>query len=81
MKENNPSKIVSGFGGTFCLVLSFIYILACVLVLSLGTAGIDRNVDAYKWAVLCIGIFTVQSAILGWLPMKLALRSLRSMQF
>ena len=21
-KENNPSKIVSGFGGTFCLVLS-----------------------------------------------------------
>src|SRR5581483_2595751 len=27
-KEANPSKIVSGFGGTLCLVLSFVYILA-----------------------------------------------------
>ena len=25
-KEDNPSKIVSGFGGTLCLVVSFIYI-------------------------------------------------------
>jgi ABC-2 type transport system permease protein len=25
-KEDNPSKIVSGFGGTLCLVISFIYI-------------------------------------------------------
>ena len=30
LKETNPSKIVSGFGGTFCLVLSFLYILASV---------------------------------------------------
>ena len=34
-KEANPSKIVSGFGGTFCLVLSFLYILASVLLLGL----------------------------------------------
>ena len=26
LKEDNPSKIVSGFGGTFCLVVSFVYI-------------------------------------------------------
>ena len=32
-KEDNPSKIVSGFGGTLCLVASFLYItvfVACV---------------------------------------------------
>lgn len=28
LKEDNPSKIVSGFGGTLCLVLSFLYITA-----------------------------------------------------
>ena len=32
-KEDNPSKIVSGFGGTFCLVLSFLYILVSVVAL------------------------------------------------
>ena len=34
-KEENPSKIVSGFGGTFCLVLSFLYILGSVVLLAL----------------------------------------------
>ena len=36
LKEANPSKIVSGFGGTLCLVLSFLYILASVLMLGFG---------------------------------------------
>src|SRR5262249_50926511 len=36
-KEENPSKIVSGFGGTFCLVLSFLYILGSVILLALAT--------------------------------------------
>jgi hypothetical protein len=30
--ETNPSKIASGFGGTLCVVLSFLYILAFVLL-------------------------------------------------
>jgi len=36
-KEDNPSKIVSGFGGTFCLVLSFFYILGSVVLLALAS--------------------------------------------
>src|SRR6185295_4713912 len=36
-KEENPSKIVSGFGGTFCLVLSFLYILGSVVLLAMAT--------------------------------------------
>lgn len=37
LREENPGKIVSGFGGTLCLVLSFVYILAAVLLLALGS--------------------------------------------
>ena len=31
-KEDNPSKIVSGFGGTLCLVASFLYITLFVVL-------------------------------------------------
>jgi len=34
LEESNAAKIVSGFGGTLCLVGSFIYILAVVLLLA-----------------------------------------------
>jgi ABC-2 type transport system permease protein len=34
-KEDNPSKIVSGFGGTLCLVVSFIYISLFIALLAL----------------------------------------------
>ena len=36
-KEDNPSKIVSGFGGTFCLVMSFLYIVGGILCLAIGS--------------------------------------------
>lgn len=29
-RETNPAKIVSGFGGTVCLIFSFIYIMFCM---------------------------------------------------
>ena len=38
-KEDNPSKIVSGFGGTLCLVLSFVYIVFSVATLAMGSTG------------------------------------------
>jgi ABC-2 type transport system permease protein len=34
-KEDNPSKIVSGFGGTLCLVISFLYISVFVALFAL----------------------------------------------
>ena len=33
-KEENPSKIVSGFGGTLCLVASFLYIVVFIALLA-----------------------------------------------
>jgi len=34
LEESNAAKIVSGFGGTLCLIGSFIYILAFILLLA-----------------------------------------------
>jgi len=37
LRESSPSKISSGFGGTLCLVLSSLYIMAVVVVAALPT--------------------------------------------
>jgi ABC-2 type transport system permease protein len=47
-KEDNPSKIVSGFGGTLCLVISFIYIAVFVSLVALPEV---LNVTGMKVAV------------------------------
>jgi ABC-2 type transport system permease protein len=78
MKDANPSKIVSGFGGTLCLVLSFLYILGSVLLLGLGTGGFHAHIS---WIVASIVLFIVLSILIGWLPMKLGLRQLEKIEF
>ena len=42
-KDANPAKIVSGFGGTLCLVLSSFYIIASVLLLGFGAGGLHAR--------------------------------------
>lgn len=71
-KEENPSKIVSGFGGTFCLVLSFLYILLSVVLLAFATPWYGSYPKFQT--PLCIAGFLLVSAILGGVPMKLGLR-------
>jgi ABC-2 type transport system permease protein len=76
LREANPSKIVSGFGGTLCLVLSFLYILASILALGFGTT-ISRNSHAHWSLVLgSVAGFCLLSLLIGWLPLKLGLRRL-----
>lgn len=79
-KEDNPSKIVSGFGGTFCLVLSFLYILASVILLAFTTPWTPsgRVAPAHVW--LCLAAFLGLSAVLGWLPLRLGLRRVRTVE-
>ena len=72
-KDASPSKIVSGFGGTLCLVLSFLYILASVVLLAIGATGIHVR---FSWAVASVSSFAVLSVLVGWLPLKLGLRQL-----
>ena len=77
-EETNPGKIVSGFGGTLCLVLSFLYILASVLLLAFGTAGWRFHA---RWTVESIAGFILLSAWVGWLPVRLGLRRLDELEF
>lgn len=57
-KEDNPSKIVSGFGGTLCLVMSFIYIgvfIALVVVPDLHLMGL--TIPLPDWLALTLALF------------------------
>jgi ABC-2 type transport system permease protein len=78
-KEDNPSKIVSGFGGTFCLVASFLYIVASVVLLALGSPWTRYGEPSGSGVVLSWGAFGLLSVLVGGLPLRLSLR--RVVQF
>lgn len=82
-RYDNPAKIVSGFGGTFCFLLSLVYI---GLVIGLEVApfylrfgpwiGLDRSVLlAISW-----GLVTLVSLGAILLPLLLALRTAEQME-
>jgi ABC-2 type transport system permease protein len=77
LKEANPGKIVSGFGGTLCLVLSFLYILASVVMLGFGTTGLH---DRASWAAGSVFLFVLLSFFIGWLPLKWGLAQLKNFE-
>ena len=76
-KDANPSKIVSGFGGTLCLVLSFLYILGSILLLCVGTSAHQQHPG---WAALTVCGFGVLSLGVGWLPLRFGLAQLRYLE-
>jgi ABC-2 type transport system permease protein len=78
LKETSPSKIVSGFGGTLCLVLSFLYILGSVLLLGFGATGPHAN---RTWLILSLSGFCILSVGIGCLPLHLGLRRLRFFEY
>ena len=77
LKEANPSKIVSGFGGTLCLVLSSVYILASIALLVFGTMGLHGRVN---WAAESVAAFVLLSFLIGWLPLKFGLQRLKNFE-
>ena len=77
VKETNPNKIVSGFGGTLCFVLSSIYIIASLALLVLGGGGYHAHTD---WAVSSIVAFVAMSFVIGWVPMRTGLRHLKNFE-
>ena len=79
-KEENPGKIVSGVGGTFCLVLSFAYIIGSLVLVVIGLPW--RMIGhSPAWLVVASWIaFAALSYLLGWLPLKFALRRLEKLE-
>ena len=79
--ETNPGKIVSGFGGTFCLVLSFVYILGSVLLLALGSPWGWRGEEQDPTRAGLTGVvFAIASLAAGGIPLRLALRRAATME-
>ena len=83
-REQNPNKIVNGFGGTFCLVVSFVYIVGSVVLLAVGspwgwhfaTNGEElgeSGFDGQRAAFFLVDILLV-SSLVGCLPLRLGLR-------
>ena len=79
-KEDNPTKIVSGFGGTFCLVLSFLYIVGSVTVLAIGSPWGWRGETSILWILLSWCSFAALSILVGWVPFHLGLRRLKNFE-
>ncbi|MFN7141972.1 MAG: putative ABC transporter permease subunit, partial [Limisphaerales bacterium] len=79
-KEENPSKIVSGFGGTFCLVLSFLYIVCSVVMLAYGSPWGWRGAPQYQDALGSWFGFALLSLIIGQLPLQLGLRRIKKFE-
>ncbi|HEY6167459.1 MAG TPA: hypothetical protein VI454_05435 [Verrucomicrobiae bacterium] len=79
-REENPGKIVSGFGGTLCLVLSFVYILASVVMLAVGSpwSRVAFRLEALRVASW-VG-FVALSFVLGWLPFRAGMRRVAKLE-
>jgi len=73
-KEDNPSKIVSGFGGTFCLVLSFGYIVGSVALLAVGSPWGWQGNASFTLSALCWAGFVFLSWFIGRVPYRMGLR-------
>jgi ABC-2 type transport system permease protein len=79
-REENPGKIVSGFGGTFCLVLSFLYILASVVLLAFAVPWTPLDDPSHWRTAFLLGAFVALSAVIGWLPLRLGLRRVKTVE-
>ena len=79
-REENPSKIVSGFGGTLCLILSFLYILASVVLLAMTVSWHPAIVPSSTRIAACLSGFIVLSWLLGLVPLRLGLRKVRTLE-
>ena len=77
VQETNPNKIVSGFGGTLCFVLSTVYIIASLALLMVGGGGFHRHAGL---AFASIAGFGLLSFVVGWLPMKWGLKHLKNFE-
>lgn len=77
LKETNPNKIVSGFGGTLCFVLSSVYILGSLALIVFGAGGLHPSM--FLSAASIVG-FVLLSALVGWVPLHWGLAHLKNFE-
>ena len=79
-KEDNPSKIVSSFGGTLCLVISFIYNTLFVALLALPEFCRVKKTPLLLPEWFTPAIAAVMSLVLVFVPMILATRRVKTLE-
>ena len=79
-KEDNPSKIVSGFGGTVCLVVSFLYVVLFITLVALpDLLRVTDNPVGFV-APLARGLAVLLSAATIFFPLFLASARVKSLE-
>lgn len=81
LKEENPTKIVSGFGGTLCLVSSFIYILGFVALIAIPALREVTKVRFWFPPTLALCIAAVLSAVVLIFLMSAAMKRVKNLEF
>jgi ABC-2 type transport system permease protein len=87
LREESPSKIAAGFGGTLCLVLSASYIVIVVLCTALPShfylSVIQTDMDP-TWVQIWLALGTiaaiVTAALATYVPMLIGLRAFRALE-
>jgi len=86
-RETNPAKIVSGFGGTVCLVLSFLYIL-CAISMLLPPAFADQVMgrptsprEMHLLELGCLGGLVLLTLLFGGVPYWIAKRRTKELAY
>ena len=86
-RESNPARIVSGFGGTVCLIASFIYIVCGTAVTLLPSWPYLRQdlgqlpVPDWRLDLGAISGLTVLTMVFGGLPYFFARRRTKSLEY
>lgn len=87
-RESNPARIVSGFGGTVCLIASFVYIVGGTLVLLIPSwRHLNQNAPAlapgYDWRLelLSLGMLGLLTVFFGGLPYFFAKKQTKNLEY
>lgn len=86
-RESNPARIVSGFGGTVCLIASFVYIVGGTLLTLLPSwrnlrQDMTELVANNVWAELvALGGLAVLTVVFGGIPYFFAQRRTKNLEY
>jgi ABC-2 type transport system permease protein len=87
-KETNPARVVSGFGGTICLIASFVYLaLSMVAVMLPALSELSQRFSMaelipWEWRLaLAIVALVLLTAAFGWVPYIVAKKRIKNLDY
>jgi len=94
LKEDDPSKIAAGFGGTLNLLVSLVFIFAIVMALAVPchlyfagqdnpeATGVPLSAGQFQfWLTVAIGISLVVGLVGTILPLRIGIKAFQKMEF